>query len=180
MLKGFLNKIRIKLIKGKFGRFGQNCSMMPGWIISDFDKIELGDDIYIGPNAYIWASGGLEIHSNVIIGPRITIHTSNHRYEGNAIPYDGTTILRKVIIEKNVWIGDQVLICPGVRIGEGSVIAMGSVVTKDVPPLSIVGGNPARVIKMREKENYLYNTNEGNLYLPMKRLGKIIWNKIHE
>lgn len=60
------------------------------------------------------------------------------------LPYDGFSHLKKVTIEKNVWIGDSVLIVPGVTIGEGSVIAMGSVITKDVPKYSIVGRKPCK------------------------------------
>jgi hypothetical protein len=80
--------------------------------------------------------------------------------------------LRPVRICRNVWIGSNVLVCPGVTIGEGAVVAMGSVVTKDVPPLSVVGGNPAKVIKTRDEEMYRRIQSEGRHYLRLKSESK--------
>lgn len=148
-------------------------------IFGDYKNIEWGDYIYIGPYAYIWATGGLKIGNNVIIGPRVTIHTSNHNYENRKLlPYDGKTILKRVIIEDNVWIGDHVLITLGVIIGEGSIIAMGSVVTKDVPKCSLVGGNPAKIIKKLNIEEYESLKKQKKFYLKYKFQGKIKWKKI--
>jgi acetyltransferase-like isoleucine patch superfamily enzyme len=70
-------------------------------------------------------------------------------------------VQKKVVIGNNVWIGMSVCIVPGVTIGEGAVVGMGSVVTKDVPPLAVVGGNPARVLKFRAKEHYERLIREG-------------------
>jgi acetyltransferase-like isoleucine patch superfamily enzyme len=58
--------------------------------------------------------------------------------------------LKKITIEKDVWIGAQAIILPGVKVGEGAIVAAGAVVTKDVPPFAMVGGVPARVIRMRD------------------------------
>lgn len=80
--------------------------------------------------------------------------TSNHNYEGEEIPYDSTYITKNIKIGDCVWLGNRVLIVGNVDIGEGAIIAAGSVVTKNVPPLAIVGGNPARIIKYRDKEHY--------------------------
>jgi len=82
------------------------------------------------------------------------IITENHNYEGTMLPYDNTFIVKNVKIGDCVWFGDQVLVVGNVNIGEGAIVAAGSVVCKDVPPLAIVGGNPARVIKYRNKEHY--------------------------
>ncbi len=166
-----ISKVKRFLLKRKLGILGKNIDITPNSIFGNHENIIWHDNIYIGPYAYIWAIGGLEICENVIIGPRITIHTSNHRYEGaTMLPYDGYTYLKKVTIEKNVWIGDNVSLVPGVTIGEGSVVAMGSVVTKDVPKCSIVGGNPARVLKQRDLK--LYNELENNkmYYMRLKQL----------
>lgn len=78
----------------------------------------------------------------------------NHNYEGTAIPYDSTYISKDVIIGKCVWFGNKVTVVGNVTIGDGAIIAAGSVVVKDVPRCAIVGGNPAKVIKYRDIEHY--------------------------
>ena len=164
-----INQLKQFFLKKKLGISDKNIKISSGSVFSEFNNIVWHDDIYIGPNAYIWASGGLEIFSNVIIGPRITIHTSNHNYErATMIPYDSKSILKKVTIEKNVWIGDCVMIAPGVTVGEGSVVAMGSVLTKDVPKYSIVGGNPAKFIKKRDLKHYESLDKKGIHYQKLK------------
>ena len=87
-------------------------------------------------------------------GIECMIITHNHNYEGKKIPYDNTIINKKVIIGDCVWFGNRVTVTGNITIGEGAIIAAGSVVCKDVPPLAIVGGNPAKVIKYRNKEHY--------------------------
>lgn len=72
----------------------------------------------------------------------------------DALPYGTKYINKPVIIEDNVWIGSDVIIIPGVTIHEGAIIGIGSVVTKDVPSCAVVGGNPAKIIKYRDKEQY--------------------------
>lgn len=174
MIDNFIRLIRLKRLRSKFASIGENVRIDISSTFGNPENIKIADNVYIGPEAYIWAVGGLDIHENVILGPRVTIHTSNHRYEGaTMLPYDGVSYLNPVIIEKNVWIGSNVLICPGVKIGEGSVIAMGAVVTKDVPRCSIVGGNPAAVIKKRDIERYQQLDNEKMYYLKIKNEGKV-------
>lgn len=158
----------------KFRRIGSNVSLSMDGIYGHADHIVIGNYVYIGPEPYIFAPGGLTIDDNVIIGPRVNIHTSNHRYENaEALPYDGTTILKPVHICENVWIGANVLIVPGVKIHEGAVVAMGSVVTKDVPKGAIVGGNPAVIIKYRDIEHYEKLKAEKNFFMKLKAEGKI-------
>ncbi|QSO51177.1 acyltransferase [Alicyclobacillus curvatus] len=123
--------------------------------IGNPENIEIGEYVYIGPGYYIWARGGLVIGNNVSFGPRVTIHTTNHRYDGaEEIPYDSYSVARPVVIEDNVWIGGHSIILPGVTVHEGAVVAAGSVVTKDVPYCAVVGGNPAKVIKYRDVERF--------------------------
>lgn len=91
------------------------------------------------------------------------IITENHNYEGNKIPYDETFILKKIIIEDNVWIGNRVTITGNVTIGEGAIIAAGSVVCRDIPKYAIVGGNPAQIIKYRDINHYKKLKSEGKV-----------------
>lgn len=101
----------------------------------------------------------------------LKIQTQNHNYNSldlESIPYDSRNFLKKVVIEENVWIGMDVKICPGVTIGEGSVIGMGSVVTKDVPKYAIVGGNPAKILKYRDENQYLELKRKDKIYLKEK------------
>ena len=94
-------------------------------------------------------------------GKECMIITQNHNYEGEMIPYDNTYIYKNVTIGECVWFGNRVIVTGNVTIGEGAIIAAGSVVCKDVPPLAIVGGNPAKVIKYRDKEHYYKLKAEG-------------------
>lgn len=83
------------------------------------------------------------------------IETDSHNYEGTKIPYDTTIRRYRIVIKDFVWFGDRVLVCGNVTIGEGAIIAAGSVVVKDVPDFAIVGGNPAKVIKYRDIEHFM-------------------------
>ncbi len=97
-------------------------------------------------------------------GSECMIITQNHNYEGEMIPYDSTYIYKTVIIGECVWFGNRVTVSGNVTIGEGAIIAAGSVVCKDVPPLAIVGGNPAKVIKYRDKDHYFKLQSEGKFH----------------
>lgn len=111
-------------------------------------------------NGYGFVTIGDNFHS----GTECLIITSNHNYDnGKAIPYDDTHIIKNVVIEDNVWLGDRVIILGGVNIGEGAIIQAGAVITKDIPPLSIAGGNPAKVFKERNKSHY-YDLKEKNKF----------------
>lgn len=112
-------------------------------------KVTLEDYSGIGINAKIY--GTCHIGRYVMMGTDVTIITRNHRFDRTDIPMmeQGFEEERPVYIGNDVWIGDRVLILPGVHIGDGSIIAAGAVVTKDVPPYSIVAGVPARKIRDR-------------------------------
>ncbi len=106
--------------------------------------------------------GELEIGNYFHSGKYIRIITQNHRYERcDSIPYDKVRIKKKVTIKDFVWLGQGVTILPGITIGEGAIVAAESVVTKDVPDYAIVGGNPARIIRYRNIEEFQKLKNEG-------------------
>lgn len=113
-------------------------------------SVELGDYSGIGVRAQI--NGKVIIGKNVMMGPDVCIYVINHAFDRTDIPMNmqGFAPEKPVIIEDDVWIGARVIILPGVHIGIGAVIGAGAVVTKDVPDYAVVGGNPARILKMRQ------------------------------
>ena len=98
--------------------------------------------------------GRVVIGNNFHCGKQCLLITQSHNYEGSKIPYDDTYELKDINIEDNVWIGHRVTIIGACNIGEGSIIQAGSVVVKDVKPLSIVGGSPAIAFSLRDEKHY--------------------------
>ncbi len=144
---------------------GSNCRLAPGLQIAHPDKLSIADGVIIETGTIINASGGMKIGNHTVISSYCSIWTSNHRfYDGEKLPFDDTSLIDGVSIADCVWIGHRAMVVPGVNIGEGAVVGMGAVVTKDVPPLAIVGGNPARVIKMRDTDHYSYLKREKAFY----------------
>jgi maltose O-acetyltransferase len=114
-------------------------------------NIEIGDNSGIGINARLYSGGGIIIGNDVMMGEDVVILSQNHKHSDITRSMRGTGYeLAPVIIEDDVWIGLRVIILPGVRISRSSIVGAGAVVTKNVPPFSIVAGNPARVIKTRD------------------------------
>ena len=89
-------------------------------------------------------------------GPALVLsnHTSNHDYRGDLLPFGEGNVIKDVEIGDFVWIGADVLLLPGTKIGEGSIIQGGSVVHGEIPPCSIAGGNPAKVFAQRDREHF--------------------------
>jgi acetyltransferase-like isoleucine patch superfamily enzyme len=110
----------------------------------------IGDNSNLGQYSFVGASGGVQIGRNVLVGQRVNFHSENHVFTDSDRPIkvQGTS-RRGITVCDDCWIGSGSIVLDGVTIGEGAVVAAGSVVTKDVPPHTIVGGVPARVIKQR-------------------------------
>lgn len=123
--------------------------------------IEIGDYTSIGHHNEISCNQYIKIGCNSILAPYIYITDSNHSYSDTKILIkDQGMSSKSVIIGDNVWIGRNAIILKGVNIGSNAVIGAGAVVTKDVPSFSVVGGNPAKVIKKigsTENNNVIYN-----------------------
>lgn len=139
------------LARRLFASSGSDINVERGVFFGDGSRIELGDESGLGLNA--WMSGPVRIGRQVMMGPEVMIYTSNHAFNRTDVPMirQGNTEPEPVVIEDDVWIGARAILLPGVRVGQGSVVAAGSVVTRDVPPYSVVGGNPARVLKSRDR-----------------------------
>ena len=153
------NKIRGSLCQSIFKECGDNIDVEPGAYFFTGGAISIGSRSGIGRSAYISAiAGGGEIilGSNIMMAPEVVILTSMHNHADTSIPMNRQGHhLAKVVIEDDVWIGYRAMILPGVTVGKGSIIGAGAVVTKDVPPYSVVGGVPARIIKSRIPEQCL-------------------------
>lgn len=110
----------------------------------------VGDNSNIGAYCYVGCSGGIRIGSNVMMSPRVSLYAENHNFAEVTRPMKEQGVTRQsIIIEDDCWIASHSVVLAGVTIGRGSIVAAGSVVTKDVPPYSIVAGSPARVLRSR-------------------------------
>ena len=155
LIKRIVRPIRQFYWANRLKSCGSNFICCSGVTIHGAKKMVVGNDVRIGEGSYIKANGGLKFGNNIQTGPQIFIWTANHNYYApEKLPFDDVMISRPVTIEDNVWIGAKSIIVPGVTIGEGAVVAMGAVVTKDVPPCAVVGGNTAKVLKYRDIEVY--------------------------
>ena len=149
-------RIKEAFLKPLFMKKGKNLRIWPDGIYS-FKNIQIGNNVNLGFRPIIMATKSkIIIGDHVMFGPEVMIIGGNHRYDFIGKFMDEINDSQKrpeddigVIIEDDVWIGARVIVLDGVRIGRGSVIGAGSVVTKDIPPYSICAGVPARVLKFR-------------------------------
>ena len=143
--------------RGYFGRFlldycGKNINIEPHVRIN-WGSNELGDNSSFGYGSVI--GGNTKVGKNVMIGEEFMTIPRNHKTDRIDIPMieQGFTKPTNIIIDDDVWIGNRVMILPGVHVHSHSIIAAGAVVTKDVPMYAVVGGVPAKIIKYRNSEN---------------------------
>jgi acetyltransferase-like isoleucine patch superfamily enzyme len=114
------------------------------------EGLKVGDNSNIGHFAFVGCSGYIEIGDRVLMGPRVTLLAENHVYDDPERPIKSQGVERKtIVIGDDCWLGAGAIVLAGVSVGPGSVIAAGSVVTKDVPPMTVVAGAPARVVRGR-------------------------------
>ena len=143
----FFKKIRSFLFKKYTGNKSNNLNIQRG--ASFAQDIIIGDNSGIGENCIV--TSNVEIGRNVMMGPDVKIYTINHNFKRTDIPMNeqGFQKSKKVIIEDDVWIGANVIILPGVKIGKGSILGAGAVISKNVEQYSIMAGNPAQKVKSR-------------------------------
>jgi acetyltransferase-like isoleucine patch superfamily enzyme len=119
--------------------------LIPPFYTTGGDEIRVGRNVFVNQNCTFYDLGGLDIADDVLIGPNVSIITSGHPLEPSQ--RRAATTGTPIVIEKNVWIAAGAIIIGGVTVGENSVVAAGSVVTRDIPPNTLAGGNPAKVIR---------------------------------
>lgn len=145
------------LFRGLFFSCGKNVIFYPTKSDLFYKNISIGNRVYIGAGASFIASvSHIYIADNVSFGPNVTIRGGNHAFHIVGKLLSDYTLTDKlpvddepVYIETDVWVGTGAIILKGVTVGRGAIVAAGAVVTKDVPPYSIVAGCPARVLKYR-------------------------------
>ncbi|KAF5507551.1 putative maltose O-acetyltransferase [Colletotrichum aenigma] len=130
------------------GRVGENVVVEAPFVCDYGYNIVIGQNVIVGRSCTILDAAEVNIGDNCHVGPNVsiyaaTLHTDPKRRQGSKGPQIG----RPVTIDQDCWIGGGVTILPGITIGKGSTVGAGSVVTKNVPPFTIVGGNPARVLR---------------------------------
>ena len=133
----------VKYLEELFGREMDGVRILTPFICDFGNRVRFGRDVFINHSAILSASGGIEFQDGVSVAPGVRIATINHDFNERHTIYT----YGKVTVKKNAWLGMNCTICPGVTIGENSVVAAGAVVTKDVPDNTVVGGCPAKVIK---------------------------------
>lgn len=146
----FCNFLKKMFLQAMGAKIGKRVIFYPGVWIATGRNLIVGDDVDFSKDVLVTTSGGVTIGDRTLIGYRTQILSANHNIPkvGEPIPVSGD-VFKPVVIEKDVWIGASCVILPGVTIGEGAIVAAGSVVTKDVASNTIVGGVPAKTIGER-------------------------------
>ena len=170
------NKCFSLLVSGAFARFGKRTVLMLPVRLSGEKRIALGSNIFVGSDSWLQTLADGDNHSvaitvgdgtsiagscvisavrsvrleeNVLLARNVYISDHIHRYTQTNQPVmdQGVEKIKPVLIKKGSWLGQNVVVCPGVTIGTGAVIGANSVVTQDVPDFSVAAGAPARVVK---------------------------------
>jgi maltose O-acetyltransferase len=147
-----LSRVRgewVRLILGK-GGCGKHLELEGGVLMGKFNNVLIGDNVQINERARLGSN--ISIGNDVMIAPEVYVLHTGHGYDITDVSmrFQPELHYERTVIEDDVWIGARALILPGRKIGKGSIVAAGSVVTKDVPPYTVVGGNPAREIRKRK------------------------------
>lgn len=140
-IRALFSKLIGRKVDDSFGLF-------PPFYADCGKNIRLGKRVFINSGCCFQDQGGIEIGNDVLIGQQVVIATLNHDLCPDR---RGSMTPKPVRIGNKVWIGAHATILPGVKIGDGAVVAAGAVVTKDVPPYTVVAGVPAKVIKEIDK-----------------------------
>jgi acetyltransferase-like isoleucine patch superfamily enzyme len=138
------DELRERLSELTGSEIDATTTIFPPFHINFGRALRIGKNVFINHACSCVDLGGITIEDNVLIGPRVNLVSENHPLSPSEREY---LIGNPVVIKRNAWIGAAATILPGITVGENSIVAAGSVVTKDVPPNTIVGGVPARIMK---------------------------------
>lgn len=130
------------LIHELFAELGENSRVQPPLQVNLGNQVKIGKNVSIMYNSLFMSAGGITIEDGALIAANCSIISNNHDFKIRQI-----LTCKPVVIGKNVWIGANSIILPGVTVGENAIVAAGSVVTKDVAANTLVGGVPAKFIK---------------------------------
>ena len=138
------------LVKELFGEnIGENSTVMAPIAGAAFDRVKIGDNVFINSNSLLMARGGITIEDDVMIAANVQLLSNNHD------EYDRQVLTCKPIhIKKGAWIGAGASILPGVTIGENAIVGAGAIVTIDVGDCEVAVGIPARVVKTLDKDKF--------------------------
>lgn len=166
VVRDFLKWCRFRKIR--LASEGRGCVWKSmGTRISYPEKLWLGRNVHIGPGANIDGAGGVVIEEGAILGPEVIVLSRSHNFDVDvrALPFDDVMLTAPVKIGRYVWIGMRALILPGVEIGEGAIVGAGAVVSRNVPRLAIVVGNPARIVRYRSDDAFSSLIQAGNAFV---------------
>lgn len=140
-----LYQFRVAYWRRTLGTLGLQPFLGRNMVIRTPEEVRVGDFCSLGDMLHVWGGGGVVIGDRVLIAAHVTITSLTH--DPDVFPYRDSVVAKPIVIEADAWIGSNAVILPGVRIGRGAIIGAGSIVTRDVPPMTVAVGAPARVIR---------------------------------
>ena len=156
LLSAFMRRIdRVRragarvILTSQGAQLGRSAQISPSAVVRVPQGLQIGDNAAIGDFVHIWAGGGVAIGPDTLIAAHSTLASQSHSVHAIAagLLYRDSPTEAPIVIGRNVWIASSVTVCPGVSIGDNSIVGAGSVVLHDIPPNSLAVGAPARVVR---------------------------------
>jgi galactoside O-acetyltransferase len=150
---------RRALLEAILGSVGERTILLPPFHAGFGSNVYIGDDFFGNVNITFVDDVAITIGNGVMIAPTVTLTTTGHPVHPER-RVDFARFSEPIVLEDKVWVGSNAVIMPGVRVGRGSVVGAGSVVTRDVPPMTVVVGVPARVVRTITDADLITRTGE--------------------